>query len=208
MSKYTTTASTLVLAMALSGTAWAVTDENNANGNDQGGTPSSVNTQADASGAAASEGSTARADNREMTESHNHSDSYNRSMSDSKNQHDASDNSSSVADSHNDNSDHSKDIAESYNTMHDSHNEYADSFNNFLDIEATVAMSELKGTVTGNTLSLGGESDAVFRVNNSLHEGSVSGNAGITQVSQNGGVGSLIQQNVTMQGNVSINPTN
>lgn len=75
------------------------------------------------------------------------------------------------------------------------------SFNTDIDIDAAVAVSELDGTVSGNTvLNLG----VLQAAANTIDGGAFAGLSGISQNVQGVGPNSLAQQNVNVQANMTL----
>jgi hypothetical protein len=88
-------------------------------------------------------------------------------------------------------------------SISDSGNSTMTDSNNFnLSVDAAVSYVDLDGSVSGNTVTVSDMS--TYTSSNAISEGSLTDVAGITLVAQNGGVNSLIQQNVSVQSSLSI----
>ncbi|MEX0730986.1 MAG: hypothetical protein WED00_11420 [Aquisalimonadaceae bacterium] len=108
-----------------------------------------------------------------------------------------------VADSANDNSVHDESIdvkvEDSLNDNSDNSANFRDSFNETVKLNARVAVGVLEGAV-GYNVQVNNESKV--SADNNISQGAIENVSGISQLSQNNGANSLVQQNVTVQGNV------
>ena len=90
------------------------------------------------------------------------------------------------------------------NSVNDSNNDSStNNSNNTSDSNNTVASAVLEGTISGNSVTIGVPSTQTYTTSNTIDNSAFSGTTGISQVAQNNGQNSLIQQNFTIQGNVS-----
>jgi hypothetical protein len=74
------------------------------------------------------------------------------------------------------------------------------------DVAVAVASTTLSGSVTGNTMSLG-KAAYISTGYNNIDGNAFQGASGITTITQNSGVGSLIQPSVNVQSNLTMSPT-
>jgi hypothetical protein len=74
------------------------------------------------------------------------------------------------------------------------------------DVAVAVASSTLTGTVSGNTVSVG-QSAYISTGYNNIDGNAFQNASGITTVTQNSGVGSLIQPSVNVQSNLTMSPS-
>jgi hypothetical protein len=70
------------------------------------------------------------------------------------------------------------------------------------DVAVAVANSDLEGTVSGNSFDVGRRASLATGAN-TIDNGAFDSAAGITVVSQNTGVQSMVQQSVNVQANVN-----
>lgn len=149
-----------------------------------------------------SDNSTNFADSFNVADSGN--DNSDNSTNDSNN--DNSDNSTNVADSFNitdsgnDNSDNSVKISDSGNTSDSGNVKVEDSFNTANYVVATT--NNLAATVTDNYVQVG--ESATYRSVNRIGDGAFASLAGISQIAQSSGVGSVNQQQVSVQAELSL----
>jgi len=131
-------------------------------------------------------------------------DNSNNSTNDSNN--DNSDNSTNVDDSFNvtdsGNTDNSVRVADSGNTTDSGNLTVQDSFNSLATNYIVATTSNLAATVTDNYVRVG--QSATYRSVNRIGDGAFASLAGISQIAQNSGVGSVNQQNVSVQAELSL----
>ncbi len=105
-----------------------------------------------------------------------------------------------ITDSGNDNSDNSVKISDSGNTSDSGNVKVEDSFNTANYVVATT--NNLAATVTDNYVQVG--ESATYRSVNRIGDGAFASLAGISQIAQSSGVGSVNQQQVSVQAELSL----